>query len=401
MNVLYISSACPNEDIDELNKRLLKKLQVSSNKYHNALISGLVENDIHVFSLYGLPITRKLSKKVFWFKKKKSSNKCNYIQLGFINISIIKYLSLNINLIREIKKIINHNRDKKNIIIFDGAFVSIYPTIKMFINKIDTYAIIADVYEYMADVNNPSNYRKIVVDIVKKYVNFVNKKIKGFIFLNKNMNELYNSNNFVVIEGIASDLPNEVCIQKKDKKVILYAGGLLRKFGIDNLVNAFMSIDNPNYELHLYGYVDDDMKNYIRQMSSLDDRIKYFGMQPFHYVVEKEKEAILLVNPRPTCNEFQKYSFPSKIIEYMTTGTPVITTKIDGMPEEYDDYLFYFDGFTTGELKKGIEAIISLSDKELLEKGKEAFNFIRENKNPRIQVKKILRMVEGNEKNKF
>ena len=55
--------------------------------------------------------------------------------------------------------------------------------------------------------------------------------------------------------------------------------------------------------------------------------------------VAEELKATLLVNPRPTTEEFTIYSFPSKNMEYMASGTPLLTTKLPGMPEEYHQYV--------------------------------------------------------------
>ena len=400
MKIIYISTSCPLLDAEVLNKRLKHKMQVSSNKYHNSLIEGLVENNQYIYSIYALPITNKLSNKIFWKEKCKLNKKSNYLQLGFVNLPIIKYITINFNLNKKIKKIIKDNNNEKIIILFDGAFVSIYPTLKKYIKLIPTYAIIADVYEYMADVKNSSKYKKIIVNNVKKYIKKINKFIKGYVFLNENMNELYNSDNYVVVEGIVSNLIKkgiECKINKKNKskKIILYAGGLLEKFGIKNLINAFKLIENSNYELHLYGYTD--IEDYILSAEHSDKRIKYFGMKETEIVYEAEKNATLLVNPRPTNYEFQKYSFPSKLIEYMASGTPVVTTKIDGMPKEYDKYLFYFDDYSVKGLKIKIEEILNIDNQLLNELGKNALKFIKINKSKKKQAKKVLKMVSNNE----
>ena len=50
-------------------------------------------------------------------------------------------------------------------------------------------------------------------------------------------------------------------------------------------------------------------------------------------IVRLQCEATLLVNPRPSDKEFCKYSFPSKTIEYMASGTPVLMTKLPGVPD--------------------------------------------------------------------
>lgn len=394
MNLLYISTSCPMNKIEILNKKFKKKLQVSSNKYHNALIDGLLDNGISICSIYALPINHSISTKLLWKSEKMNYNNCRYFQLGFINLSFFKYISINYNLNRIIKKILKENYGEKNVILFDGAFVSIYPTLKKYVKQIPTYAIIADVYEYMADVDNSSKYKKVVVNNVKKFIKSVNKYLTGYIFLNENMNKLYKSNNYIIIEGIVSNFNNVIRKRKNnnEKKIILYAGGLLEKFGIKNLIEAFKLIYDSSYELHLYGYTD--IEDYILNNTKSDCRIKYFGMKDTETVFLAEKNATILVNPRPTCYEFQKYSFPSKIIEYMCSGTPVITTKIDGMPKEYDDYLFYFDDYSVDGLKQKIEEVLKYDSAIIEKKGIDAFNFVYKEKSAYVQAKKIIEFID-------
>ena len=57
--------------------------------------------------------------------------------------------------------------------------------------------------------------------------------------------------------------------------------------------------------------------------------------------------ADVLVNPRPNNEEYTKYSFPSKNIEYLMTGKPVVAYMLDGMPAHYKKFLYEIP---TGEL---------------------------------------------------
>jgi glycosyltransferase involved in cell wall biosynthesis len=112
-------------------------------------------------------------------------------------------------------------------------------------------------------------------------------------------------------------------------------------------------------------------------------------------IVEKEQEATLLVNPRPTHEEFVKYSFPSKTMEYMASGTPVLTTILPGMPKEYHPYVFLLEDESAEGICRKLKEVMSLSDEDLFRKGSEARKFVLEQKNNVIQGKKILDMLEN------
>jgi len=125
-------------------------------------------------------------------------------------------------------------------------------------------------------------------------------------------------------------------------------------------------------------------------MASIDDRICYKGNIDREDVLLLQKKARLLVNPRQPNYELTKYSFPSKTMEYLASGTPVLMYKLPGIPEEYFQFCYTLTDLSVDELASKIDEIVSQTDFELQKKGEEAKRFILENKTARIQVKKII-----------
>ena len=107
--------------------------------------------------------------------------------------------------------------------------------------------------------------------------------------------------------------------------------------------------------------------------------------------------ATLLVNPRPTGEEYVKYSFPSKTMEYMSTGTPVLTTVLPGMPREYYPYVYLLEDETADGIAAKLREIFALTDEALFQKGCAAREFVLKEKNNVRQAGRILAMLEGKE----
>ena len=142
-------------------------------------------------------------------------------------------------------------------------------------------------------------------------------------------------------------------------------------------------------KLDLYGNGD-----YVEKLRELNDsRICYHGIVANEEVVDAEQHAVLLINPRPTTEEFTKYSFPSKNMEYMASGTPVLTTNLPGMPCEYLDYVYLFDDESIEGMAKTLTKILNNSPEILREKGESARNFVLKRKNNMVQACKILTMI--------
>ena len=51
------------------------------------------------------------------------------------------------------------------------------------------------------------------------------------------------------------------------------------------------------------------------------------------------RRATVLVNPRPLGRSDFDVTFPSKVLEYVATGKPVVSTRLRGIPGDYWDYV--------------------------------------------------------------
>ena len=112
-------------------------------------------------------------------------------------------------------------------------------------------------------------------------------------------------------------------------------------------------------------------------------------------IVDKEQEAALLVNPRPTHEEFVKYSFPSKTMEYMASGTPVLTTRLPGMPKEYYPYVDFIEEESAAGIAAALKTVLAETDEELFQKGCVARDFVLDGRNNVVQAEKMLKMLES------
>ena len=194
---------------------------------------------------------------------------------------------------------------------------------------------------------------------------------------------------YLVIEGQVDSAMEEQSNSPDNKWSglnCIYAGGLHKKYGIETLVKAFILADVPNSVLHIYG--DGDFAPELHQIKN--EHIFYHGIAPNSEVVAAEIASTLLINPRPTTEEFVRYSFPSKNLEYMVSGTPVLTTNLPGMPEEYKDYVYLFEDESVQGMVTKLREVLSLPTNELNRKGKKAKEFVLNEKNNIYQTKRIL-----------
>lgn len=209
----------------------------------------------------------------------------------------------------------------------------------------------------------------------------------GYVFLTEQMSEAVAPGKpYVVVETIADTkiFDGLESVKKANPPVLMYAGSLFKNFGIDLIVDAFRQVD-ADCELWLFGSGDHEEE--IRKAALADPRIKLFGRVDRGTVLRAEREATLLLNLRNGEDEYTQYSFPSKMVEYLLSGTPVLTTKLAGIPDEYYGYCYAATSRDPKEIAQQIETILTDEKREQL--GERAKQFVLEQKNCYVQAETI------------
>ena len=219
------------------------------------------------------------------------------------------------------------------------------------------------------------------------------KRVDNFVILTEQMKDALDVGErpYTVVEGICNaQMFSGVECEKatENEKIILYTGTLHQKFGIGTLLEAFSMIKSPEYRLWICG--GGDMQEKVEDAAKADQRITFFGYVPKKTINELQQKATILVNPRQNNDEFTKYSFPSKTMEYMLSGKPVVMYKLDGIPDEYDNYLTYVNGNDATSFADTMTKICDLTDTEREKIGNAAREYVKEKKNSVAQTKKII-----------
>lgn len=309
--------------------------------------------------------------------------------LGFLNIPIVKHIFRK----NAIKRCVVKNVDLQSTEVAFGYSMStpivdnlLY--IKELNPAVKTCLIVPDLPEFM----NVGGKKRLLFGILKRIdTKKLYKKIKGidyFVVISKYMPEKLgvNKNRCVVVEGIADINGANTAKTVTDVKNIVYTGAISPKYGIDTLVGSFSALKDENIKLTLAG---SGKREYIQNAQKTDKRIDYLGTVSNDTARELQRGAYLLVNPRNSSDEYTKYSFPSKILEYMLSGTPVVTMPLKGIPEEYYEHLIIVEN----SLEETFKSALSLDAEELALKGKNAMEFVKREKNAFAQTKKIIEIL--------
>lgn len=374
--LLYISTGIPKEEVDRLRE---KQYDFSSNAllpisvFHGNILSGLAGAYDEVCALSGVPIGHHNYKVLHYVGRQIQHENIRYVIPGFLNLPGIKQLTTVVKLWWHIFRWCIANRKHNCHILIDGTFYTgllpLWLTSRF--SRVKTGAILVDYYPFMNPAEN---------SLSAKFYRRMLRCIDRFVFVTDHLEKLVNREHkdFMIMEGlVASSVPQSDTESVGDYCV--YAGGLHEIYGVRNLVDAFHR-SSLSYSLHLYG--NGELVNYIHEVGQQDPRIIYKGIVPHDALLEIERSAKLLINPRPVYGKLDtRFNFPSKLMEYMQSGRPVITTKLLGIPEEYREYMYFFDGDTVEDILRGVENTLALDEKELATFSKKAQAYVNENKN--------------------
>lgn len=401
MKTIYIGNFFPNDRIQEIRLDSKHGIDNAANSLQASILKGL-SSVYKSFTIITSPAIRSWPghyRKAF-FKSSRFlySKKVVGYCVGFINIPVIRHITELFLIKRHLKKMIDR-KEEYTIIIYSirSPFLKAVCDLRKNNANIKTCLIVPDLPQYMKSSKN------VVYKFLKycdsKILNHNLKYIDSFVLLTDLMADALKIKHkpWIRIEGMFHDSDALIHFQeeKEKYKTILYTGDLHERYGIISLMDAFTSISDDSYRLWICG--EGSCRGLIEKNAMTDKRIKYFGLVTHEEVLTLQKRATILVNPRTSEGIFTKYSFPSKTMEYLASGTPCAMYKLPGVPQEYYDFVYIPNDESSEELKNTLIHVCSKSQNELNAFGEKASRFILEQKNPEYQVRKIYKMICQNE----
>lgn len=154
----------------------------------------------------------------------------------------------------------------------------------------------------------------------------------------------------------------------------LVLSGSLESFNGLELAVAAMKLLSADVELVIAG--SGTLAPLAREVADRDPRIRFLGFLPFEEVLDLYQSADLLLNARVTKAIDTRYFFPSKLMELLASGTPVLSTCTGHVESEYGHVLYLLRDETPEALAARIEEIRAVADDERRELGRRAREFM-------------------------
>ena len=378
-------------------KEVKTALESAANTYQWGLLHGLqnvTDEQIEIINSVPMGSFPKQSKILKEKATVEEENGFTIDNIGYWNFPIIKQYQRSRGLYKRICKIVKNTNQPVTVVLYSLY----YPYLKALDKLKKKYSH----FQYIVIVPDlPCEYGIESPNKIKRWINrklgykslAFAEKADGYIFLTEYMSDVINKKNrpYEIIEGIGrAGKISTVEFESGEKPIILYTGTLDKVFGIRTLLEAYLCLPENSAELWIAGA--GDAQDELKEISARNKNIKFFGYCTKEKVFEMQNKASILVNPRPGKDEYTKYSFPSKTMEYLSTGKPVAMNRLPGIPKEYEEHVFFFKEETPASMAETFNLIFNLSSMELAERKEKQQDFIQNQKCSNVQAQKIVKL---------
>lgn len=371
MRVLILNGAFAKQNEAEALSLSRGNIVFSGIRFQEKIIGGFRDIGADYVSL-SAPFIAPWKGKGAMFFKGFSKPQDEHIYVKFCNMWGIRNISRAKAIKKKIKDFIKLDDEEKIIVITSPhtPFLQAAVYAKKKDPRIKINLIVPDLPQFM----NLRARVSLIYKIAKKYdvskFSKLCKKIDSFMLLTEQMADALGIKDkpYFVSEGI---IENDILEKNQEKKqeltrdelkYIVYTGGTGEKYGAKNLVDAFIKTTDPSYRLVICGKGDSD--EYIKEMSQADSRIMPLGLVTPSVALEWALKADVLVNPRQNKEEYTKYSFPSKNLDYLASGNSTVCYMLDGMKPIYKNFAYFPEDDSIEALTKAIENALNSDNEE-------------------------------------
>lgn len=402
MKYLYLGSAISQATADDITLKSKVKPSVAPVNLQRNLLKGfskwIAPDDFSVLSLP--PIGMYPGGCYFgWGSRREEVSGYTVQYIPALNLPIFKQTTVFFStLFLLIKWGIRNRKEKEKVIITYGQTLYINLAQQFFCRlfRVKSCNIVTDPIRYRGGMEKLNVLARFFVRVQWRLTEYIKKGYAAFILLTEPMVKEYIDGDtpYIIMEGIADtaifDGIGEP--EKAEPPVLMYSGALSPGFGLPRLLESLQYMKR-DYRLWLFG--DKKYLPEIEKAQLQNDRIRFWGKVPWNELLTHMKEASLLLSVKPVDASHSAHQFPSKIMEYMASGTPVLATRVQGIPTEYFEYIYAIGEDSPTGFAEAMDAALALPAEVLKEKGEKARNFIEENKNCYLQAERVIRLAES------
>jgi len=183
--------------------------------------------------------------------------------------------------------------------------------------------------------------------------------VSGHVFLSWDEYQKCSCRNKLHLDGGISVLKCSLEARPPRNKNVVYTGKMTALGGVEILIRAFRRVQHPQAKFFITGA---GWTQELARIAGEDTRVTYLGLVSSERLDEVCRGAEVFVNPRPSDILENAANFPSKLLEYLSWGKPIVSTFTKGLHPDYREVLTVYAPETEERLAKSIDDVLYLSD---------------------------------------
>lgn len=313
MKIMYLTTARHPEDYRKYLETNKSGPNPSNQNFHTKFINILRQKyDVRVLS------SRPMAKKLLLTEERNDF----YLYPGLVNIRGMRRVTM---ITEGLRLVYKEDPDLLFVDTLNVTLLKLAKRVKTLYGK-KIIGIVTD---------NPMNLtgsKKRYAENIFKYSNLCD----GYICLTEGLVRLFNATEkpHIVIPGFINY--NETSKKETDEEYAFFAGALYAKYGVDTLIEAFRHEDAP-YKLTIAGHgpLAETLKN------NPHPNIEFIGHVTPEVAFRLAEKATVNINPRPADSQIDLFSVPSKVIDFISSGTVTISTENAEIRKLIGDKLYW------------------------------------------------------------
>lgn len=387
--IAFVGSIVPEHELPKY-----PAASVAGNKYQLGLLRELQSHfrSIDVLSITPTKMQRLRKASVSRQHSWQLSDTSKVHALPFVNVLILKQLTCAASIAIQTTSWAFKNRNQRRIVVIYNpiSYIAIPALIISKLSRTRTTMILADV-PFPKEKRGISGILKRLEDQTE--MRLIQCTDSLICLTRQAADDFGNGRPALVVEGgsdeSSQDPSNfvENCDGNEATFRVVFTGSLDEVSGIKLLLDAARLIQEDNIQVHIYGA--GPMQSYVEETaSSHPEKIVWHGKVPHSQALLAQQDANVLVSPRLPDGFVTKYTFPSKLLEYLKTGNPVLMNRLEGIGSEYLAFVNIPESVTPESWARELEAMAT-SQNSLDVKASKGARFVHKRKNWREQAIRV------------
>jgi glycosyltransferase involved in cell wall biosynthesis len=123
------------------------------------------------------------------------------------------------------------------------------------------------------------------------------------------------------------------------------------------MIHAFLQLKPKNIDLLIAGM--GPVSHRIEQLSQQHRQIKFLGLLDPLLTRKYQAGAYVNLNPRPVDETLDPVAIPSKVLDYISSGAPTLTTRHPWIEAQFLESIHYIDDSSVDGIRMGMKRFLA------------------------------------------